>query len=186
MKKLFIVLLTTAAVSVMPLKVTAAADFNIGFVNFKECLEKSKVGQQEKNAFESLKKQMSETVEKADKELAEIAKKLEDQDYMDGLSPAAEDELKQRFQYLSQEMARYQNQYYQILNQANFKLIQSLHDSVSQAAEKVRVEHNLSMILNEDSTFALAPALDYTAIVIDEMDKRFAIEKKLEVSSLDR
>ena len=40
-----------------------AADLNIGFVNFKACVEKSKQGQHERNAFEALKKQMSEALE---------------------------------------------------------------------------------------------------------------------------
>ncbi len=57
---------------------------------------------------------MSSTLEKTDKELEEMAKKLQDQDYMDGLSPTAENDLKQKFQTLSQEFSRYQNQYYQL------------------------------------------------------------------------
>src|SRR5947208_17045574 len=80
-----------------------AANLYIGFVNFKTCIEKSKQGQHEKNAFDALKKQMSDALEKTEKELDEIAKKLEDQDYMDGLSPTAEEELKIKFQGLSQE-----------------------------------------------------------------------------------
>jgi outer membrane protein len=153
-----------------------AADLSIGFVNFKTCLEKSKQGQQEKNAFEALKNQMSEALEKTDKELEEIAKKLEDQDYMDGLSPTAEEELKTKFQTLSQEYARYQNQFYQLLNQANYKMLQTLHEDVSIAAESVRASHNLSLILNEDSAFAHITSLDFTHAVIEEMDKQFDAE----------
>jgi outer membrane protein len=153
-----------------------AADLNIGFVNFKTCVEKSKQGQHEKNAFEALKKQMTEALEKTDKELEEIAKKLEDQDYMDGLSPTAEEELKQKFQALSQEYARYQNQFYQLLNQANYKMLQTLHEEVSVAAEKIREGNKLSLILNEDSAFAHVPSLDYTLAVIEQMDRQFDAE----------
>lgn len=153
-----------------------AADLNIGFVNFKTCVEKSKQGQHEKNAFEALKKQMTEALEKTDKELEEIASKLEDQDYMDGLSPAAEEELKQKFQGLSQEYGRYQNQFYQLLNQANYKMLQTMHDEVSIAAEKVRETNNLSLILNEDSAFAHVVSLDYTLAVVEQMDKQFDLD----------
>ena len=59
---------------------------NVGFVNFKTCIEKSKQGQNEKNSFDGLKKQMSDALEKTSKELEEIAKNLEDPDYMDRLS----------------------------------------------------------------------------------------------------
>jgi len=153
-----------------------AADLNLGFVNFKTCVEQSKQGQHEKNAFEALKKQMTDALEKTDKELEEIAKKLEDQDYMDGLSPTAEEELKQKFQLLSQEYGRYQNQFYQLLNQANYKMLQTLHDEVSIAAEKVREKNRLSLILNEDSAFAHVTSLDYTLAVIEQMNKQFDAE----------
>ena len=157
-------------------KVNAAGDLNIGFVNFKTCIERSKHGQYEKNNFEALKKQMSDALEKTDKELEEIAKKIEDQDYMDGLSPSAEEELKQKFQMLSQEYGRYQNQFYQLLNQANYKMLQTLHDEVSLAAEKVRDKNKLSLLLNEESTFAHISSLDFTQAVVEQMDSQFERE----------
>ena len=159
------------------------AEMNVGFVNFKVCVEKSKHGQQEKNAFEAMKKQMTQTLEKTDKELEKLAKQLDDQDYMDGLSPAAEKELKEKFQGLSQECARYQSQYYQLLNQANYKMLQTMHDEVSLAAERVRESKKLSLLLNEDSTFAFANSLDYTEAVIAEMNKQFDHENSDAVAS---
>ncbi len=174
MKKI-VPIIVIAALSFCLGKVNGA-EFKVGFVNFKTCIEKSKQGQQEKNNFEAMKKQMSDALEKTDKELEEIAKKLEDQDYMDGLSPAAEDELKQKFQVLSQDYARYQNQFYQLLNQANYKMLQAMHDEVSHAAEKVREQNGLSLLLNEDSTFAHVTTLDFTHAVIEQMDKQFDSE----------
>ncbi len=159
----------------------SGADVGIGFVNFKSCIEKSKQGQHEKNAFENLKKQMSDALEKTDKELEELAKKLEDQDYMDGLSPTAETELKEKFQMLSQDYARYQNQFYQLLNQANYKMLQTMHDEVSIAAEKVRESKQLALMLSEDSTFAHVASLDFTQSIIEEMDRQFEVENKREM-----
>lgn len=153
-----------------------AQELKIGFVNFKDCMEDSKQGQQEKGSFEAMRSQMQESLEKTEAELQDIASKLEDQDYMDGLSPAAEEELKMRFQGLSQEFGRYQNQYYQILNQANFQMMQSLHTQVSAAAEKVRQKKSLAMVLNEDSVFAFADSLDVTKAVIEEMNRRYELE----------
>ncbi len=174
MKKIAMLLVMTACV--LSLSKGQAAELKIGFVNFKSCLEKSKHGQNEKNAFEALKKQMAEALEKTDKELESIAKKLEDQDYMDGLSPTAEEELKMKFQGLSQEYSRYQNQFYQLLNQANYKMVQTLHDEVSIAAEKVRDKNNLSLLLNEESAFAHISSLDFTQFVIEQMDRNYEIE----------
>jgi len=149
---------------------------SVGFANFKKCIELSKQGLGEKNALEALKKQMNEALQKTDKELEETAKKLEDRDYMDGLSPTAEEELKQRFQLLSQEFTKYQNQCYQILNQANMRMLQSLHESVCTAAEVVRKKNQLKIILNEDSAFAWENTLDYTNTVVQEMDLQFELE----------
>lgn len=175
MKKKLTSLLLIAAFAICGCKL-GAADLKVGFVNFKDCIENSKQGQQEKNAFEALKKQMTDTLEKTDKELEEMAKKLEDQDYMDGLSPTAEQELKLKFQGMSQEYARYQNQFYQLLNQANYKMIQNLHEQVSKASEQVRDKNKLALVLNEDSTFAYSTSLDYTKQVIEEMNRQFEIE----------
>lgn len=152
------------------------ADTSIGLVNFKTCVEKSRQGQQEKNAFDSMKKQMSTMLEKIDKELEDTSKKLEDQDYMDGLSPAAEDELKKKYQSLSQDYARYQNQYMQMLNQANMKVIQSLSQYVSKASETVAKNKNLNLVLNEDSAFYFDSHLEITNDVIKEMDRRYELE----------
>ncbi|MCP5469817.1 MAG: OmpH family outer membrane protein [Chlamydiales bacterium] len=173
MKKLSILTLAILALGCAKVQ---AEELKLGFVNFKECMDKSAQGRQEQGAFETMRNQMQETLEKTNTELEEIAEKLQDQDYMDGLSPAAEDELKGRFQQLSQEFGRYQNQYYQILNQANYQMMQSLHTQVSVAAEKVRQKRQLALIMNEDSVFASSDSLNVTNSVIEEMDRRFELE----------
>lgn len=180
MKKIFII--SFIAICTFFLGKMNGADQSIGFVNFKLCLEKSQQGQHEKNAFESLRKQMLDALEKTDTELEEMAKKLEDQDYMDGLSPTAEEDLKQKFQIMNQDYARYQNQFSQLLSQANYKMLQTLHDGVSTAAEKVRETKKLALILSEDSTFAHISSLDYTQDVIDQMNKQFAQENATAVA----
>lgn len=162
-----------------------AGELNIGFVNFKTCVEKSKHGLQERNAFEAMKKEMSTTLEKTDKELEIIAKKLEDTEYMDTLSPSAEEELKKSFQALSQDFARYQNQYYQLMQQANYKMLQTMHEEVSFAAETVRETNALSLVLSEDSAFACSTDLDFTDEVIAAMDKQFDIDNSDTVAKLD-
>lgn len=155
----------------------------IGVVNFKECVEKSKHGQQEKVAFESLKNQMMETLEKADKELLQIAEKLEDQDFMDGLSPTAEEELKIKYQQMSQELARCQNQYYQMLNQANYRMLQTLHTFVAEAADKIREQKGLMAVFNQDSFFAFADHLDITSDIVAAMNDDFEKENVSDITN---
>jgi len=182
MRKLLVLPLVAVAAFMGQL---SAEDLKIGFVNFKLCLEKSKKGMQENQAFTALKNQMQETLEATDKELADLAGKLENQDYLDSLSPTAEEELKKRFQHLSQEFSRYQAQYYQLLNQANYKMFQSLHEQVAVASNHIREKQSLSLVLNEDSVFAFAPALDITTAVIGEMDRLYDLENA-EIAQLSK
>lgn len=170
MKKCILLL---SIISAALLSKAPAQELAIGFVNFKKCVEGSKHGRQERDTLESLQKKMTEQLQKTDRELAEVTGKLEDQDYVDGLSPAAEEELKTRAQALNEELMRLQNQYYQFLNQANYKIVQDMRDYVSKAAEKVRSQNNLSIILNEEIAFAAVPSLDFTAAVVEEMDKEY-------------
>src|SRR5271168_1171700 len=83
-----------------------------GVVNFTTCVTDSKYGKKEQENFESLRKQMASMIESTEKELKDIAAKFEDTEYLDSLSPKAEEEMKIKFQTLQEELGRYQNQFY--------------------------------------------------------------------------
>ncbi len=156
----------------------AADALSIGIVNFTNCITDSKLGKQEQASFEALKKQMSSLLEDTEKQLNDITAKFNDPEYLDGLSPEAEEELKNKFRVLNEEMSRYQNQYYQVLNQANMRIIQTLSTSITQASEKVAKDKKLSAVLNKDASFYYTPALDVTSSVVTEMDKNFQMDAK--------
>jgi outer membrane protein len=145
-----------------------------GIVNFGTCITDSKLGQHEQASFESLKKQMAALLEETEKNLGELTAKFNDPDYLDGLSPEAEQEMKERFRTLNEEMSRYQNQYYQVMNQANMRIIQTLTQAISDASQIVSKEKKLSFVLNKDACYFYAPATEITSLVIAEMDKAFA------------
>src|SRR5438105_1409735 len=129
MHKLFCLTATMAAISL-----AAVEDFRV--VNFSSCVMDSKAGKKEQESLDAMKKQMSTLVENTEKEIKEIAAKFEDTEYLDSLSPKAEEELKIRFQTLQEDLARYQNQFYQILNQANYQILQKMNGVIGKAAEK--------------------------------------------------
>ncbi|MFA6502608.1 MAG: OmpH family outer membrane protein, partial [Parachlamydiales bacterium] len=114
-------ILAALAIMIAGLKVGYAADTKAmtGTVNFMTVITDSKYGKSEQEQLENIKKQWTKLIEETDKELQDVSTKLEDQDYLDGLSPEAEDELKAKKQNLLQDISKYQNQLYQILNQAN-------------------------------------------------------------------
>lgn len=150
---------------------------SIGIVNFKKCVEDSKLGKAEQAAFDNLKNQMASILEKTEKELEQLANKL-NSDAVDSMSPEAEEELKVKFQKLSVELNRYQNQYYQILNQANYRILNSLSTKVSEAAETVAKSKNLKVVFNEEACFFFDADLDLTKLVVAELDRNYVPDAK--------
>ncbi len=153
-----------------------AADF--GTVNFANCISNSKVGKHEQTTFEGLKKQLGGHLESIEKELNELSGKLNDSEYMDGLSPEAEMELRTKMSTLNDEMMRYQNQYYQVLNQSQMKIMQQIGALVSTASETVAKDQKLDVVLREEACFYFNSALDITNKVVEVMDKNYEQELK--------
>lgn len=168
MKKLFtLALLSTTAL------VAADSTPKVGIVNLGNCFAESKSGKQEQASFESLRNQMTSLVQSKEKELQEINQNLSDPDYVDGLSPQGKKEIEEKQLKLQEEVGYYHQQFYQVLNQANSRLVQKVQAEVSQAAEKVAKTKNLNMIVNKETCFYYLPALDITQDVVKEMDKSF-------------
>jgi outer membrane protein len=133
----------------------------------------SRLGKQEQASFDSLKEQMSSLLEDTEKQINEIAAKFNDSEYMDGLSPEAEEEMQNKYRMLSEEMGRYQNQYYQVMQQANMKVMQVVSASIQEASEKVAKDKKLNMVMSKETCFFTAPTLDVTNFVVAEMDKAY-------------
>ncbi len=177
MKNRFIPILL-AAIGLSTAAFSAEPTPNVGIVNFGTCVSDSKLGKQEQASFESLKKQMATLLEDTEKQLGDLTAKFNDPEYLDGLSPEAEDELKNKFRNLNEELGRYQNQYYQVMNQANMRIIQTISTGINSASEKVAKDKKLNMVVNKDACFFYAPTLDVTNLIIAEMDKNFAVDSK--------
>jgi outer membrane protein len=180
MKRYFSLLLLSLSLASSGFTADASS---IGVVNFSSCVTDSKLGKQEQASFEALKKQMTNLLEENEKQLNDIAAKLNDPEYIDGLSPEAEAELKNKFQGLSEEMNRNQNQYYQVLNQANMKIIQTISNGINSASEKIAKDKKLNVVINKDACFYISPTLDVTNQVIGEMDKVFESEGKKQTAA---
>lgn len=175
-------LLFSAGAALTLLASTATADEGplIGVVNFATCVTESKAGKKEQENMESMRQQMTTLVEDTEKELREIASKFEDPEYLDSLSPKAEEELKGRFQSLQEDLGRYQNQFYQVLNHANYQMMQKINGTISKASEVVAKDRKLDYVMNKEACFYIRPDLDVTDSVIGEMDKCFELEARAE------
>lgn len=151
---------------------------SIGVVDFAKCIEGSKAGKAEQEGFEAIKVRMHKAIEDLDSQLSETATKLQDKDLLDSLSPEAENELKGKFQALNEEMNRYQGQYYQVMQQANMKLVQTMAEMIARASEVVANNGKYTMIINREAAFHYAPNLDVTPLVIAQLDKLFDDQSK--------
>ncbi len=148
----------------------------IALVNFKTCVEKSKLGQKEQLAFDGMKKQMETILLEKEKALTDVSSKFNDMDYLDSLSPDAEAELKRQYRTLTQEFSQQQNQFYQTLSQTNVAIVQKLTDAVTKAAEQVAKANKIDLVLNEDSRFYSVSSIDISDMVVKAMDETFAKE----------
>jgi outer membrane protein len=151
----------------------------IGVVNFSTCISDSKYGKKEQTQLENIKKQWTTLIEESEKELKDVVSKLEDQEYLEGLSPEATDELKLKYQTLSSDMSKYQNQLYQILNQAQYFFIQKISSQISKACEELAKQKNLNLIVNKEACFYTKKALDITNSTLKVMDKNFERDEKI-------
>lgn len=145
----------------------------IGIVNFTSCVTESKIGKKEQDALDNIKNQMANIIKDIENQLNDISGKFNDPDYLDGLTPEGENEQKMKFQALREEYERYQNQYYQVIQQANMKLVQTVSSYVNSATDKIAKNKNLSLVVNKDACFSFRESFDITQDVIDEMDKVF-------------
>lgn len=176
MKRLSFIVLSMVGLTTSAFAAEPAMTF--GIVNSMTCFNESKLGKQEQANLEGMKKQMGSLMEDTEKKLSEITTKLNDAEYLDGLSPEGEAELKANYQALSEQMGRYQNQYYQVLNQAHMKIGQTVGASINAASERVAKQKKLTMVVNKDACFFYNAQLDVSNLIVAEMDKLFDEEAK--------
>jgi len=169
-------ILSLFAATVVSMGTLAATD--TGIVNFANCVTGSKHGKKEQSNFENIRKQMAGLIENTEKELRDLTSKLEDTEFLDSLSPKAEEELKAKYQALNEDLARYQHQFYQVLNHANSQLIQKMIQTIGKASKKIAEEKSLAFIINEEACFYSNPSLNITNNVIAEMDRVYDTELK--------
>jgi outer membrane protein len=151
-------------------------------VNFSTCITDSKYGKKEQENFENLRKQLSSLIEDTEKEIKDLSAKFEDSEYLDSLSPKAEEEMKAKFQTLNEDLSRYQGQFYQVMQQANMQLIHKMSSQIARASEKVAKDKKIDYVINKEACFYFRPDLDVTTQVINEMDKNFDLDLKKKVS----
>lgn len=166
----------TALVCLSTSGFAADVESSMGVYNFTACITDSKLGKQEQGNFDSIRNQMTSLLQDTENQLKDLTDKLNDRDFIDSLSPEGEQELRNKFQQLNDELARYQSQYYQILQQNQMRMIQNIKGLADKASEKVCKSKKLSLVINRDVLGYFAPKMDITNDIVKEMDKLFDAE----------
>ncbi|MCB1110249.1 MAG: OmpH family outer membrane protein [Chlamydiia bacterium] len=183
MKKRQIFILLTTLFCLTSFKSYADEKIPYGIVNFASCITESKYGKHEQESFEKLREQMTSLINDYNKQLNDIATKFNDPEFVDSLSPEAEQEMKAKFQTLSEELNHYQNQSMQVMQQANMQLVQVMNNHVQKASERIAKQKKIPMVVNKEACFFYNPSFDITKSVIDEMDKSFEKENTAQAAA---
>jgi outer membrane protein len=169
-RHLFVVLVAVACgLAAAPATTTAAP--KVGLVNFKKIIELSSLGKQEQEMYENMKKQIEKVLTDKEKEFNDLTKKLQDEDFKESQSADALKKMQDNYRQLGQELAQGQSQYYQAMQQANYRILQRVAEVVAKASETVAGTKGLDLVLNDDNAFYHAASLDITQDVISEMDR---------------
>lgn len=148
-------------------------NIKIGTINFKSCVDESKIGKKERSTFEAMEKQMESFLKEKGKALEELANKLKNVDELELMSAEAETELNRKFRAQSQEAYQLQAQYEQTLTQANYQVVHKLKELVEKAAEKVAKANNFDLVLNDEGAFYTSKFLDISPLVVKQLDSEF-------------
>lgn len=173
MKKIKFLLIALATI-------TFAKDnsISIGIVNFAKCITDSQIGKNEQKNLENVKTQWDTLINETNEDLANINSKLENPEYLEGISPQTEEEMKMKKEMLTKDLKKYESQLYQVLNQTQFAIVQKMSTQINKASEELAKKNNLKIILNAETCFYNIASLDITNDVIKILDANFEKENK--------
>jgi len=180
MRKWQMVILFIPFVSLALSKGFAQEHPSFGVVNLSTCITESKYGKQEQEVMEKIKVQMSALINDVEKRLQDLNSKLNDPEFCDSLSPEAEKDLHNRYQTSKEERDSYHNQYMQLIQRANMNLMEVMDNHIAKASKILAERKQLSVIARGEVYFFYNPNYDITADIIEEMDKDFDKQKKIE------
>ena len=159
----------TSLIAVTP-ETQQAPSPSYGIVNFNACLTDSKQGIKSRQTMEALNNKLVQSLGEIDKQLADIDSKLNDQNYRDGLSPQADEQLRQSHDKLTQERDAMRSSFSQQFSQTQMSLFQDLMDQVAVASKTIAQKKNLQVVFSGESVTYYDPTLDVTPEIVQELN----------------
>ena len=148
-----------------------ASSVSVAIVDVRKCAEHSKMGKQEQKNVRELTDQVQKALEDKKKAAEDLHAKLEDQDYIDSITPEEELKQKQQLQAMIQEFMQLRQEYApQAMQQAQGMYAQKMGQAVSASAKRVAKDRGYDVVLNSDSSFYFKDSLEITSEVILDMN----------------
>lgn len=154
-----------------------------GVVDFEKCIVESKQGQKEQENLKEVQEKMKKLMAEKEAEVTTISTNLENPEFIDGISPEAEQKLKQKMQVLQEEQELLQNQWFQMLQQANMRFYEEMSHHVKRASRVISKEKKIPFIFQKTFCFSFPPEADMTPLVVQAMDKTFEDQNDAKIAT---
>ncbi len=152
--------------------------FNMGTVNMQKCVEKSLVGQKYDKDIRDLETKLKASLDEKQTALKDIADKLKNEDYLDSISPEAEQELQAKGQNMQMELQQLNQQAMQMMQQARGMAMQELSRQIGAASQDVAKERAFSLVISEEACLFTSTTNDVTDAVVAKMNATFEKEQQ--------
>lgn len=162
----------------------ANVNHKMGIVSFEKVVDSSDFMKAQINTLEAMQTQDSAMLEQKQAELDDIAAKLDDPDYRDGLSPEAEQELIEKQGHLAEELQFYEYQRGQTYRQAGAKIQMKLLSQIEEVCQQIAKTDSYSMIFMDNGVMYYDPSLDISEIVVKKVNELYQKQKVEEEASL--
>ncbi|MCH9612507.1 MAG: hypothetical protein S4CHLAM102_09980 [Chlamydiia bacterium] len=146
---------------------------SIAFVDFHSCVVESKYGIQQQKLFTHVEEQTQKYMVEIEMQLQDTIANLQDSDYVDALTPEAEEKLNAKAEKLTDDLMRQEDLLYQTRQIAQSTISQKMQQLINVAAKEVAKTEHIDIILGNQLAYAFPSSLDITSKVIAQLNKDF-------------
>lgn len=149
----------------------------IRFFNAEKCVRESKYGIEMQSSLEESQKQIVKMIEDINSQIEDIDAKLGDKDFLDGLSPEGEEDLKSEKEELTQRVQAIQAQASQRMQFEQQTALMAIEENLTDATSKYAPEHNIDALVLSQVALYYKKDFDVTSDLIVLLDKKYDAEQ---------
>gem|GEM_PF-4221427 len=144
---------------------------SFGYVSMMFCCTHSQYGKKEMDRLNHESAKIRHYISEVHQQIQELEEKLQDPDYLDCVTPDAEEEIRVRLISLQKEEKRRRRVAEGQLRQMEFQFVQDVSRLAVEAAKHVAEDQKLSFIVKDEQFLYCQNGHDCTNAVVGEMDR---------------